>query len=393
MEGTSERTVDGEALQVDPLPEDPADGSTVLVATAGEPTRSAVGLRILCTHGTDDDTALVVTTTESADRTIAVHDGIEAGPAGAGAWPVDGRTHQWGRAVGSSAVGLTPVSSCTHRPGISARLRPPRGQHPGLSTHIRDTGQLQGSSSLGIHEPAPSILVRYGSSPRAYRPFFGGHRRHGIRVLAATTNPSSRTRRPLLTTIPLWAWGFTRATTTERAPSRRTLTSPPSASGSPRSRAMPTRSGRDAPSSRRGYRPQQPSNPVLAAREQGRAGPDERGRGIEPAFGRGRNRFLERFGGHLGAAGRHPTRPGRLPRREGSGRRLSGLRVQEPGRRPRRRRAHCDDLPGVRVDDPDRGPAVTASTGRETLSRRPRRRMVPGPQPPPTIEQTGTADP
>jgi hypothetical protein len=74
MDGNANRTVEGETLQVDPFPDSLSGGSTVLVATAGDPSRPAVGLRILSSQGTAEDTAFVVTTTESADRTIAVYD-------------------------------------------------------------------------------------------------------------------------------------------------------------------------------------------------------------------------------------------------------------------------------------------------------------------------------
>ncbi|MEF8779986.1 MAG: hypothetical protein V5A46_04855 [Haloferacaceae archaeon] len=61
-------------LQVDPLPDGLGRGSTVLVATSGDPSRPAVCLRVLCAQGTGGDTAVVVTTTESADRTIATYE-------------------------------------------------------------------------------------------------------------------------------------------------------------------------------------------------------------------------------------------------------------------------------------------------------------------------------
>lgn len=74
MDGNSDSTVEIEALQVDPLPDSLSGGPTVLVATTGDPSQYAVCLRILCAQGTGEDTAVVVTTTESADRTIAVYD-------------------------------------------------------------------------------------------------------------------------------------------------------------------------------------------------------------------------------------------------------------------------------------------------------------------------------
>jgi len=74
MGGNANSTVEIEALQVDSLPDSLSGGSTVLVATTGDPSQSAVCLRILCAQGAGEDTAFVVTTTESADRTIAVYD-------------------------------------------------------------------------------------------------------------------------------------------------------------------------------------------------------------------------------------------------------------------------------------------------------------------------------
>jgi len=74
MGENADSAVDREALQVDPLPENLSGGSTVLVASAGDPSQYAVGLRILCAQGTAEDTAFVITTTESADRTIEVYD-------------------------------------------------------------------------------------------------------------------------------------------------------------------------------------------------------------------------------------------------------------------------------------------------------------------------------
>ncbi|MFC4407933.1 DUF7504 family protein [Haloarchaeobius iranensis] len=73
MDGNANSTVEIEALLVDPLPESLSGGSTVLVATTGDPSQHAVCLRILCAQGTEEDTAFVVTTRESANRTIAVY--------------------------------------------------------------------------------------------------------------------------------------------------------------------------------------------------------------------------------------------------------------------------------------------------------------------------------
>lgn len=69
--------MDGTAFQVDPFPDSLRGGSTVLVATSGDPSQSAVCLRILCAQGTEEDTAFVVTTTESADRTVEIYESLE----------------------------------------------------------------------------------------------------------------------------------------------------------------------------------------------------------------------------------------------------------------------------------------------------------------------------
>ena len=74
MEGDSDSPVEIETLQVESVPASLSGGSTVLVATAGDPSQYAVCLRLLCAQGTEEDTAFVVTTTESADRTISVYD-------------------------------------------------------------------------------------------------------------------------------------------------------------------------------------------------------------------------------------------------------------------------------------------------------------------------------
>jgi KaiC/GvpD/RAD55 family RecA-like ATPase len=54
---------------VDAVPEGLSSGSTVLVASVGDPTRHALTLQILSAVADGADRALVVTTTESAERT------------------------------------------------------------------------------------------------------------------------------------------------------------------------------------------------------------------------------------------------------------------------------------------------------------------------------------
>lgn len=72
--GRSDVSTDREALQVDGFPDGLTAGSTVLVASAGDPSRYAVGLHVLRRYGTADDEALVVTTTDSVDRTVETHE-------------------------------------------------------------------------------------------------------------------------------------------------------------------------------------------------------------------------------------------------------------------------------------------------------------------------------
>lgn len=62
----------GEAPRLKPgdFPDSLTAGATVLVATAGRTTRTAVGLQALCGFGHAEDVALVVATTDSADRTV-----------------------------------------------------------------------------------------------------------------------------------------------------------------------------------------------------------------------------------------------------------------------------------------------------------------------------------
>lgn len=60
-----------ESWQMDTFPDDISLGATVLVATAGDPARYAVDLHALCEYGSDDDTALIVTT--DAERTLETY--------------------------------------------------------------------------------------------------------------------------------------------------------------------------------------------------------------------------------------------------------------------------------------------------------------------------------
>lgn len=63
-----------EPLEIDDVPAGISSGSTVLVASAGDPTPTAVGLQLLCRFGQPDDVAFVVTTAASADQTIETYE-------------------------------------------------------------------------------------------------------------------------------------------------------------------------------------------------------------------------------------------------------------------------------------------------------------------------------
>lgn len=76
MDGTAESPLDHDSVQIDPFPDGLSAGSTVLVAGTVDPATYAIGLRALCRFGKRDDTALVVTTTESADQTVERYDTV-----------------------------------------------------------------------------------------------------------------------------------------------------------------------------------------------------------------------------------------------------------------------------------------------------------------------------
>lgn len=68
MTGETTHSSDHEQVRIDDFPDRLEPGSTVLVATAGPVTRHAVPLRILARLARSADSALVVSTTESASR-------------------------------------------------------------------------------------------------------------------------------------------------------------------------------------------------------------------------------------------------------------------------------------------------------------------------------------
>jgi hypothetical protein len=58
----------------DAFPDAFSKGATVLIASAGDPARYDVDFNALCTYRNKDDTALVVTTTESASATLDTYE-------------------------------------------------------------------------------------------------------------------------------------------------------------------------------------------------------------------------------------------------------------------------------------------------------------------------------
>lgn len=79
MGEATDAAVDPGAVQVDPLPDAFARGTTVLLAGAGDPARYALALRALRRRGTAAEPALVVTTTESAEATLDAYAALQDG--------------------------------------------------------------------------------------------------------------------------------------------------------------------------------------------------------------------------------------------------------------------------------------------------------------------------
>jgi hypothetical protein len=106
MDGPPEATGDEPTPRIDTLPERIEDGATILVATAGPPSRLGVPLELLYQRGTAADSALVVTTVESAETTLDRYGRLAAGRAGPALRIVD--TVSEGQSV-SALYGETPV--------------------------------------------------------------------------------------------------------------------------------------------------------------------------------------------------------------------------------------------------------------------------------------------
>jgi hypothetical protein len=76
MTSDSETKETPAAWDVEALPGRVADDATILVATQGDPSRFAIGLRLLDTFGTGADSAFVVTTTRSDETTVDVYEAV-----------------------------------------------------------------------------------------------------------------------------------------------------------------------------------------------------------------------------------------------------------------------------------------------------------------------------
>lgn len=76
MDGSVPVTEAIAVLDRDDFPDGLTADSTVLVASADQSLLSAVGLQVLSRYGHGADVALIVSTTESADRTVGRYEGI-----------------------------------------------------------------------------------------------------------------------------------------------------------------------------------------------------------------------------------------------------------------------------------------------------------------------------
>lgn len=76
MNGSSDVSIGQKTVEGGSFPDSLTTGKTVLIATAGNPSRSFADLHVLCQYGHAIDTALVVTTTERADHTIESYENL-----------------------------------------------------------------------------------------------------------------------------------------------------------------------------------------------------------------------------------------------------------------------------------------------------------------------------
>lgn len=73
----SDEAFDQDTVQIDDFPTGIGSGTTILIAGTVDPTTHALGLRALHQFSDPEDAAVLVTTTESADRTLATYDAMQ----------------------------------------------------------------------------------------------------------------------------------------------------------------------------------------------------------------------------------------------------------------------------------------------------------------------------
>lgn len=78
MNDTIDPSIDDSTPALPDFPDAMGNGATVLVAGTIDPSTVALGLRALCQYGSSDDSAHVVTTTESAEETGAVYEDLSS---------------------------------------------------------------------------------------------------------------------------------------------------------------------------------------------------------------------------------------------------------------------------------------------------------------------------
>lgn len=76
MDSTSESSTHYERVEVETFPDGLSSGSTILIAGAVDPSTYVLSLHALCQYGHTNETALVVTTLESADQTVNTYETI-----------------------------------------------------------------------------------------------------------------------------------------------------------------------------------------------------------------------------------------------------------------------------------------------------------------------------
>lgn len=160
MRDASDAPSGPEALQSDGFPDGLSAGSAVLVASAGDPSQTAICLHTICRYGDADDTALIVTTTESADRTIESSERVCTEPDRPSLGIVDTTSEQQSVTAlyGEPPVVFTPGPADLERlvmalSDLSRNAAPSRGDRHlavrSLTPVLQATSTKRGSSILG----------------------------------------------------------------------------------------------------------------------------------------------------------------------------------------------------------------------------------------------------